>query len=157
MNLPLKFCVSCGRTLSSKESSKLGGLKQVIRAGITKKLEDNPTANNYGRARRSYGFEKGLRQFFLTLTYIVGTILLYLVAVSYCMKDPKVAAMVHGILSQPAHHSLEPVRRLPPGRSIAKPEEPAAHNDTPSRNDDSISARHKHHHRAGKPERRNWP
>ncbi len=157
MNLPLKFCVSCGRTLSSKESSKLGGLKQVIRAGITKKLEDNQNSSNYGRARRSYGFEKGLRQFFLTLTYIVATILLYLVAISYCMKDPKVAAMVHGLLSQPAHHSFEPIRRLPRHKSTsqADPSGDEVHNDTPSRVEDSTSARHKHHHHARKPERRN--
>lgn len=97
MNLPLKFCVSCGRAISSQQSSKLGGLRQVIRASVTKRLDDSPNSSNFDRARRSYGLEKGLRQLFLTCTYILGTILLYLVAVSYCMKDPEVARMVNGI------------------------------------------------------------
>jgi hypothetical protein len=94
--------------MTSKESSKMGGLKQVVRGAITKKLDDSPSSSNFDRARRSVGFEKALRQFFLTTTYILGTILLYLVAISYCMKDPKVAEMIRGILGTAPPSAVAP-------------------------------------------------
>jgi len=125
MNLPLRFCVSCGRAVTSNHSSKLGGLRQIVRAGTTKKLEDNPNQSNFDLARKSYGVQRGLRQFFLTLTYILGTILLYLVVVSYCMKDPEVARMINGIFSPkktetPAREPVQPAAEPPQ----IKPDEP---------------------------------
>lgn len=76
----------------------MGGLRQIIRAGVTKRLDENPKACNFDRARRSYRWEQSIRQLLLTATYILGTILLYFLAIAYCMKDPKVETLVRGII-----------------------------------------------------------
>ncbi len=97
MNLPLRFCVSCGRALSGKESTKLGGLKQIIRAGITKRLDHANAGGHFDRSRRSYGFERALRQFVLAAGYVAGIVMLYVLAMVYCMRDPQVSAIIHGL------------------------------------------------------------
>lgn len=144
MNLPLKFCVSCGRAISASQSSKMGGLKQIIRAGVTKKLDDSPTSSNFDRARRSYGLEKGLRQLFLTATYIMGTILLYLLAVSYCMKDPEVSRMVNGIFGNPAQAPAKEHEKFEGGGISGEvKEQAAAHSQGASENGHSKKHRAK--------------
>ncbi len=119
MNLPLRFCVSCGRALSSKESGKLGGLKALLRAGVTKRLEDPPAAGNFDRAKRSYGFERSLRQLVRAAINTALFIALYALVFTYAMKDPKVHSLVQKLLSRPAPASQP--ESAPAGRREPQP------------------------------------
>lgn len=142
MNLPLKFCISCGRAITGKESGRMGGMKALSKGGVTKKLDDAKTTGDYDRARRSYGFEQAVRQFLRSFLYIGGFALLYFVAVAYVMQDPKVAAMFHRLIS-PA----------PPPQPAAEIKPAFQSQTAPSPQDTSTALpvkhpiRHKHQHR----------
>jgi len=87
MNLPLKFCLSCGRPVSSQDMKRFGGLKNVMKAGITRRLDETPNSSNYDLARKSYGLRRSLRTFAATLFYILLLVSLYYFAVRFILKQ----------------------------------------------------------------------
>jgi hypothetical protein len=87
LNLPLKFCLSCGRPVSSQEAKKLGGLKSTMKAGVTKRLDETPSPSNFDLARKSYRIQRTLREFATTLCYILLLVSLYYFAVKFILKQ----------------------------------------------------------------------
>lgn len=77
MNKPLKFCLSCGRAVRDSDMRRMGGLKSSIKAGATKKLDDQPTSSNFDLARKSYGLQRSMRQLLGTACWIIVLILLF--------------------------------------------------------------------------------
>ena len=103
MNLPLKFCVSCGRPVSASDLKKFGGLKAKSKGGATKRLDENPSQANFDLARRSYRLQRLLRQFFMGIAYVLIILLGYFVAVRFVIKQtvPKNVDQYVGKLSNP--------------------------------------------------------
>lgn len=87
MNLPLKFCVSCGRATTKQGGTKLGGLKRLMRGAVTKRLDDNMTVSKFDRSKKSYRFQRGIRQLLLNLSFILLIVLVYYFAVRFILKD----------------------------------------------------------------------
>lgn len=87
VNSPLKFCLACGRALSSTDLKKRGGLRGQIKAGITKRLSDTTTHASFRRAKKSYRLQRVLRQFLLNFSYLLIVVLLFYAAVKYVTSE----------------------------------------------------------------------
>lgn len=87
MNLPLKFCVSCGRAISEEEIQKHGGLKNMQGGGNTKRLDDHPGPSSFDRAKRSYGIERGLRSFFMNFSYLLLFLIIFYFALTHILGE----------------------------------------------------------------------
>ncbi len=87
MNLPLKFCLSCGRPVSSQDVKRFGGLKNVLKSGITRRLAETPSSAQFDLARKSYGVRRSLRTLAVTLFYILLLVSLYYFAVRFILKQ----------------------------------------------------------------------
>jgi hypothetical protein len=87
MNSSLKFCISCGRAISAEDAKKFGGIKSVMKSGVTKRLDDMLSASSFGKAKKSYGGQRFVRQFLLVLS--VSILILLAVFVTYKAMAPK--------------------------------------------------------------------
>src|SRR4029453_17453288 len=87
MNLPLKFCLSCGRPVSSQDVKRFGGLKNIMKAGITKRLDETPNSSHFDLARKSYTLRRSLRSFAATLFYILLLVSLYYFSFRFILKQ----------------------------------------------------------------------
>jgi len=86
MNAPIKFCVSCGRAVGSAEIRKFGGLKMLMRGGITKRLNDTSSSRSYDLSKKSYGWQRSMRHIMLNLSYILLGLFLYYCLVRFVFK-----------------------------------------------------------------------
>lgn len=82
----LKFCISCGRAISAEDAKKFGGIKSVMKAGVTKRLDDMLSASSFGLAKKSYGGQRFMRQFLLLLSVLI--LILLVVFVVYKTMSP---------------------------------------------------------------------
>lgn len=127
LNLPLKFCLSCGRPVSSQEAKKLGGLKSTMKAGVTKRLDETPSPSNFDLARKSYRVQRTLREFATTLFYILLLVSLYYFAVKFILKQalPGNADVVirNWLNGQQEAPRPGPAAQEPAGAAAREPEE----------------------------------
>lgn len=87
MNSSLKFCISCGRAISAEDAKKFGGIKSVMKAGVTKRLDDMLSASSFGKAKKSYGGQRFMRQFLLMLSVFI--VILLVAFATYKLMVPK--------------------------------------------------------------------
>ncbi len=85
MNLPLRFCVSCGRPTTT--AGKFGGLKVITRGGATKRLDDSGSGQSFDRSKKSYRFQRLMRQILLNTSYVLIAVLLYYFTAQFVLKE----------------------------------------------------------------------
>lgn len=86
-NKPLKFCISCGRSISTEESGKLGNLKQRSIGGLTRRLKVNFTPASFKRAKKSYNLQRMVREFFHNFLLVLLVVLLYYAGAKMILKE----------------------------------------------------------------------
>jgi uncharacterized membrane protein YvbJ len=87
INLSLRFCVSCGRSISAQDMQKLGGLKAQNKTQTTKRLDDSISHSSFDLAKKSYRMHRGVRQALATFSYVLLLLLLYYFVVRVVLKQ----------------------------------------------------------------------
>src|SRR5579883_661534 len=87
LNPGLKFCVVCGRHVTTESMGKLGGgLRSGFRpADITRRLDELITVARFRRSRRSHDLERGARFVFLNVVYFLAAVGLFYAAVQFSL------------------------------------------------------------------------
>ena len=112
INLPLRFCLTCGRSVSTAEMKKLGGLKTTMRAGVTKRLEDNISSASFDLSKKSYRIQRIVRHILQTAGYVMLMLLLYYVIVVFVwgtsVPDKQVKHQNHPVAPAKVQKQLSP-------------------------------------------------
>lgn len=109
MNLPLKFCLSCGHAVSQTDLKKFGGIKTAMKGGVTKRLDENLSHSSFDRVKKSYFVVRSVREALYMFAIFLGSLLIFFFALKTFMQS---YGKTH-LLPKIRHHYHRPAEQHP--------------------------------------------
>lgn len=110
MNPPIKFCVSCGRHVSSSDANRVG-LK--LSTGSRQQVEDEERPESK-ISKKSYSFHRHIRHFFFISSTFLMLALVYFFTMRFVLHQPLPFDKIYKDIQKQAQKQTQPNKPTTP-------------------------------------------